>query len=300
MRGCLAFCGAFGTLGVVYAVAITQFYEEAISGSAIDGEAQGVARDLGATVYEVRLLLSSGAPAVMLVTDDKEQAVRVLAQLRGRGHEAVACDASAITPSGAMAQLRHFRLDDDAVVRQDGNGAEKDRLPYKSILALVRATSRVATETRTQESERKIAIATAVATGGLKLTKSVTRELVAVKEDRSQVLYLFRSDGEPPWLLREVGTDYTSLGDLLAPAQIENFRRTIEIIRERAPHAAYDESLIAAKKTGEQIRAIGANGKSIAVAAESGTDLLAHILVIALGHRLEREAGLMEETPIPT
>ncbi|MGH7281605.1 MAG: hypothetical protein ACRELY_08800 [Polyangiaceae bacterium] len=284
----------------MYAVAITHFYEEAITGAAIDGEAQSVARDLGATVYEVRLLLSSGAPAVILVTEDKEQAVRALSQLRGRGHEAVACDAAAITPSGAMPQLRHFRLTSDAVIRQDANGVDKDVLPYRSILALVRATSRVATEMRTQESERKIAIATAVATGGLKLTKSVTRELIAVKEDRSQVLYLFRSDGEPPWLLREVGTDYTSLGENLAPTQIENFRRTIETIRENAQHAAYDESLIAAKKTGEQIRAIGATGKSVAVAAESGTDLLAHILVIALGHRLEREAGLMDETPIPT
>ena len=70
----------------MYAVAITRFYDEAISGAAIDGEAQAIARDLGATVYDVRLLLSSGAPAVILVTDDKTEAIRVLGQLRGRGH----------------------------------------------------------------------------------------------------------------------------------------------------------------------------------------------------------------------
>ncbi|MEO8799550.1 MAG: hypothetical protein ABI551_16780 [Polyangiaceae bacterium] len=276
----------------MYAVAITHFYDEAIGGGAIDAEAQAIARDLGATVYEVRLLLSSGAPAVMLVTDDKENALRVLAQLRGRGHEAVACDAAAITPSGAMTQMRHFRLDPDAVVRLDTNGNDVGRLPYSALLALVRATSRVSTEQRTQESERKIAIASAIATGGLKLTKSVTREMITVKEERSQVLYLFRSDGEAPWMLREFGTDYTSLGAALAPAQFENFRHTIDVLRQRAPHAVYDESLIAAKKTGEQVRAIGANGKSIAVAAESATDLLAHIMVIAVGHRLERAAGL--------
>ena len=276
----------------MYAVAITHFFEDAVGAAAIDAEAQAIAQILGATVYEVRLLLSSGAPAVMLVTDGKEEAIHVLAQLRGRGHEAVACDAAAITPSGAMAQMRHFRLDDDAIVRLDTNGEETGRLPYASLLALVRATSRISTEQRTQESERKIAIASAIATGGLKLTKSVTREMVAVKEERSQVLYLFRSDGEPPWILREFGTDYTSLGAALAPAQFENFRRTVDLVRERAPHAVYDESLIAAKKTGEQVRAIGANGKSIAVAAESATDLLAHILVIAVGHRLEQAAGL--------
>lgn len=278
----------------MYAVAITRFYEEAISGAAIDGEAQAMARDLGGTVYEMRLLLSSGAPAVILVTDDKAQALRALAILRGRGHEAVACDASAITPAGAMMQMRHFRFEDGGIVKVDSEGEEVARLPFASLLALVRATHRVTTETRSQESERKIAIASAVATGGLKLTKSVTRELVAVKEERSQVLYLFRSDGEAPWILREVGTDYTSLGPDLAPTQIENFRRTIDRIRKSAPQAAYDESLIAARKTGEQVRAIGAAGKSVAVAAESATDLLAHILVIALGHRLEREAGLVE------
>ena len=277
----------------MYAVAITRFFEQAITGAAIDGEAQAIARDLGATVYEVRLLLSSGAPAVILVTDDKDQAIRALAQLRGRGHEAVACDAAAITPSGAMAQMRQFRLENDAVVRVDASGdPEANRLPYASMLALVRATYRVSTETRSEQSERKIAVATAIATGGLKLTKSVTRELVAVKEERSQVLYLFRSDGSPPWILREVGADYTSLGADRASTQIENFRRTIELLRKKAPHAIYDESLIAIKKAGEQVRAIGSGGKSIAVAAESGTDLLAHILVIAVGHRLEREAGL--------
>lgn len=278
---------------VVYAVAITRFHEEAIAGGAIDAEAQAIARDLGATVYEVRLLLSSGAPAVILVTDDKDEAIRVLGQLRGRGHGAVACDASAITPSGAMTQMRHFRLEDDAVVLVDSGAAKATaRLPYASLLALVRSTYRVSTETRTQESERKIAIAGAIITGGLKLTKSVTRELVSVKEERSQVLYLFRSDGGAPWLLREVGTDYTSLGDKRGPTQIENFRTTIDLLRKRAPHAVYDESLIAIKKAGEQVRAIGSGGKTISVAAESGTDLLAHILVIAVGHRLEREAGL--------
>ncbi len=276
----------------MYAVAITRFYDAAITGAAIDGEAQAIARDLSATVYEVRLLLSSGAPAVILVTEDKNEAIRALSQLRGRGHEAVACDASAITPSGAMPQMRHFRLENEAVVRLNSEDAEKDRMPYSSMLALVRATSRVTTETRSEQSERKIAVATAIATGGLKLTKSVTRELVAVKEERSQVLYLFRSDGSPPWILRENAADYTSLGAERASTQIENFRRTIELLRKKAPHAVYDESLIAIKKAGEQVRAIGSGGKSIAVAAESGTDLLAHILVIAVGHRLEREAGL--------
>ncbi len=276
----------------MYAVAITRFYDAAITGAAIDGEAQAIARDLSATVYEVRLLLSSGAPAVILVTEDKNEAIRALSQLRGRGHEAVACDAAAITPSGAMSQMRHFRLENDCVVRLDSDDVEKDRMPYSAMLALVRATSRVTTETRSEQSERKIAVATAIATGGLKLTKSVTREMVAVKEERSQVLYLFRSDGSPPWILRENGADYTSLGDQRASTQIENFRRTIELLRKKAPHAVYDESLIAIKKAGEQVRAIGSGGKSIAVAAESGTDLLAHILVIAVGHRLEREAGL--------
>lgn len=276
----------------MYAVAITRFYDAAITGAAIDGEAQAIARDLSATVYEVRLLLSSGAPAVILVTEDKNEAIRALSQLRGRGHEAVACDAAAITPSGAMSQMRHFRLENDCVVRLDGDDVEKDRMPYSAMLALVRATSRVTTETRSEQSERKIAVATAIATGGLKLTKSVTREITAVKEDRSQVLYIFRSDGSPPWILRESSTDYTSLGAERASTQIENFRRTIELLRKKAPHAVYDESLIAIKKAGEQVRAIGSGGKSIAVAAESGTDLLAHILVIAVGHRLEREAGL--------
>ena len=216
-------------------------------------------------------------PAIVLVSSDKDQVMRCLAALRGRGHEAVACDLDAIVPSSAMTSMKRFRLDADAIALQDA----PDRLPYSEIIALVRATHRHLSEARTQVDEKKVRPGAALATGGLVMTKTITREVVAQREDRTQVLYVFRTTGEP-WILRETGTDYTSLGDKRAPTQMENFRTTIQQIRERAAAHVYDERLVSARKASGQILSVGAGSSGFTASTEAGTDLLAHIIAIVI------------------
>lgn len=254
----------------MYAVAIAELK------TPLEQEVQALAADLGITAYEARLKLSTGMPAIVLTSQDKALAMQCLTSLRARGHDAIACDANAIVPNTAMTSLKRFRLEATCIAASDDT-----KLPYTSILALVRATHRLQSETRSTVEEKKFRPGAALVTGGLVMTKTITREIVAQKDERMQVLYIFRNDGEP-WILRESGTDYSSLAEKRAPTQIENFRATIELLRAYAPQAVYDERLVSARKASGQIVSVGAGGSGFSASTEPGTDLLAHLIALGI------------------
>jgi hypothetical protein len=235
--------------------------------AALSGPAEAalgpLAAGLGTTLYELKLLVNAGFPAVVLATVDgakASDAVRVVERL---GHAAVSCARADVVPSGRMTALRAFTFEAEGLRPSASSG---ELLPYGDIGAMLRATQRTTTETTEEVKERKLRPAMAVATGGLVLSKKTTREVTTRTEQREQVLYLFRRSGAPPWILRERSAHYGGLGPDLRPASAENFLTTIRRLRERAPAAAYDERLLA----GRPIR-------GVAEGAEA-TDILAHLL----------------------
>jgi len=161
-----------------------------------------------------------------------------------------------------MTALRDFQLEPDALVA-DTSG---ERLPYDDMLALLRASHRT-TSVRTEDvKERKFRPGMAIATGGLVLSKTTTREVTSRSETRQQVLYLFRRSGAVPMILRERGARYRGLGAELRPTSLENFATTIRRLRERAPRAFYDERLM----SGRPIRGV--------VEGIPAADILAYLL----------------------
>jgi hypothetical protein len=252
-------------------------------GGSIDGELAPLAADLGKTPYDARLLLAPGFPAIVLSTPDRDRALRTLASLRARGHEAAACDAAAIAASATMTSLRRFRLDEDAVAATDQQGA---RLPYDDILCLLRAWHGQRASSETETTERKLDVSRALVSGGFVMTKNVSRTVSAKSEAREDVLYIFRRSGQRPWILREGGTHYAGLGAVLAPTQRENFLATVKALRERARGAAYDERLAAVKKVPEKLSiSVSGDTSTIAASSEAGMDALAHMLALLYSRR---------------
>lgn len=261
----------------MYVVAIAEL------GTPVEAEAAALAGDLASTAYEQRLNLVAGLPAIVLATPDLERARALLRRLRARGHGAVAFDAAAIVGSGAMVPLRRCHLEPGGFAAEaptslgvpGAPGAITARLPFDDILALIRAIHRRRVETTVDVNERKFGLGRAVATGGLMLRKTVTREETRVTDERDQVLYVYRRSGEPPWLLRERTAGYGWLGDKLAPSSFQNFVATVALLRERAPSAVYDERLLAPRKP--LLFAAGAKDGS---STEPTSDLLAHLLAL--------------------
>jgi hypothetical protein len=226
-----------------------------------------LAVDLETTVYELKLALGAGFPAVVLATVDRARAEHAVSSILRQGLRAVMCDRTKITPSRSMTSLRDFHFEMDAVVASTTSG---ERLPYSDVLGLLRASHRTTSTSTEEVKERKLRPGMAIATGGLIMSKKTTREVTTKTETREQVLYLFRKSGAPPWILRERGARYTGLGSDLRPTSLENFGSALRRFRELAPLAFYDERLM----TGRSIRGV-AEGIDAA-------DILAYLLADAL------------------
>jgi hypothetical protein len=230
---------------------------------AFEAAIRPLAESLGTTAYELKLVLNAGLPAVVLATVDPARAASAVSTIRRAGHVAVSCDRAECTPSAQMTPLRDFRLDADGI---QPNADSSAHLPYARIGAMLRATHRRTIETTQKVEERKLRPGMAVLTGGLVMSKKTSREVTTQTHERDQVLYLFRADGQPAWILRERQAHYSGLGDSLRPTSLENFQTTVRMLRERSPSAAYDERLM----SGRPIRGV-ADGSD-------ATDLLAHLL----------------------
>jgi hypothetical protein len=221
-----------------------------------------LATELGTTLYELKLTLGAGLPAVVLATVDATLAASASSAIEAHGHVAELCDRRDVVASDTMTALRDFQLEPDALVAS----ASGERLPYDDLLALLRASHRTVTTKTEDVKERKFRPGMAIATGGLVLSKTTTHEVTSRSETRQQVLYLFRRSGAAPMILRERTARYMGLGADLRPTSLENFATTLRLLRERAPGAFYDERLM----SGRPIRGV-AEGIPAA-------DILAHLL----------------------
>ncbi len=202
----------------------------------LEVEAKALASDLGSTPYEVRLKLTAGLPAIVLSTVDDTAAANLLGKLRARGHQALLVHAGSIVAASEMIIMRSFELTPEALVQGDAE------LPWSEIRALVRARHLHQHDTTEKVKEKKFDLGRAVASGGLIMRKTTTRDVTTHHENTEQVLYIFH--GGTPWLLRQERANYSGLGPLLAATSILNFGIAVQEFRRRAPGAKFDDSLI--------------------------------------------------------
>lgn len=251
--------------------------------ASIDAEAPLLARDLGVSAYDARLLLAPGFPAIVRAAGEREVAVQLATALRARGHEVAAVDASAIASSASMQEVREFRLDEGALVSLHASGDAS--LPFDDIACILHAWHARRLDESGETTARKFDAVRAIASGGLMMTKKTTTSISAKSEAREDVLYLFRRSEEAPWIVRETRAKYGGLGKM-APSQRENFVELVKRLRASAHAATYDARLLAMKRIPETMTLNLANGTStIAASSEAGMDALAHMLALLLSRR---------------
>ena len=245
----------------------------------LEDEAVALAADMGTTPYDARIALNGGLPTILLTTIERDRAARVLEGIERRGNGAMVVDSDTVVPNAEMTALRRFRFEPGAVMADERPDVS---LPYKEVFALLRASHRVITETRTETSRSQFSAARTIATGGLATSRKVKTETTSNLEEKEQVLYLFRRGGETPWILREMSTNYSGLGSALGHSRAQNFGHTVRMLRAQMPMAAYDERLLAAKRIPQHIAIRGTleGGRSTSASSDAGVDLLAHILGI--------------------
>jgi hypothetical protein len=245
----------------LFAVAIIELATSA------EAEASVLAQELRANAYDLRLRLSGILPAVVVMTPDTNEAEAVLRAVRLRGHSAVACDLKCLVPSTSMVSVHHFALDDAGMRADVGAG---DVLPYGAIQALVHAAHpelhRMLGYEHVYVSPRQGA---------------VRRETMTSEHDASQSLYIFRADGETPWIMREREAHYSALGHACGPVQHQNFLAAIRALRARAPNAYFDDRLALHPRSPEHFTlSLGRPDGGALPWADHGADLAAHLLAL--------------------
>jgi len=246
-------------------------------GRSVEEEAPRLAEDLGLTTYETAVMLRAPMPVIVLRSEDRARALRVLDKLRSRGHDAVTCELDAVVSSDDMFRPRAFRFDAGDFVGI-GHGEER-RLPLADVFALIRANHVTRTEDTVVDRQRRISLGRGALTGGLLMTKTTTTESRRVTSERESVLYVFRSDA-PPWLLASTELRYDRLAEGMRISRMQNFEVLIDTLRARTPSAAFDARLLAVRAS---TTVVAASPTHLATSSSGALDVLAHVVAIALG-----------------
>src|SRR5215470_13484306 len=85
-------------------------------GSSKDANLGPLAAELGTTMYELRLLLNAGLPAVVVATVDAARARAAEMAVRRHGHAVVACDRASVVSSREMTALADFAFTGSGIV----------------------------------------------------------------------------------------------------------------------------------------------------------------------------------------
>ena len=235
-------------------------------------EAQPLAELLGVAAYDVKLWLGGALPRVVTQTASREEADAVAQAIRARGHGVLVADASTIV-TGDVIAVKRLAIDDTSIGRAE---APDERLPYGSMGALVHVANRTDVEHVTREKDL---VSDAAAS---RRPQTVVRERTTHSHTMEHVLYVFPVDALRPWVIDESRTRYVGLGAAMKPTAHENFFTTIQLLRERAQSAPYDDRFVAAPRVVHRVvRTTTARGTAPEIDAEHG-DPSVHLLALWL------------------
>jgi len=236
---------------------------------------QAVAAALGITAFEVRQRMIGGGPAVAASFADPQRAQELAAQLKQAGVAALVVDAAQVRSAPGHCAVRRFELADGAlrIESADGRRAEIAYGEIRLLLPGIRISGQ--TELKTV-SERKLSLGRTLLSGGIPLSKTVTRQEEVTTEERTRHLFLFAT-GRPQVVFRQSGMSYDGFGAAMKLSQELNFSFLISELRRLAPRALYDDRLL--NRLG-QVRLLGP-----AQSPEANLDLAAEILGRCLADR---------------
>ncbi len=162
---------------------------------------------------------------------------------------------------------------------------------WPEVLAILRGARASRTEAERTEKSRSFSIGTAVATGGLKLTRTSTKTVRSSEESIEQVILVYARDGRAA-TLAESALDFSCLGAGMQPSSTGNMLELSRRLREKARSAFYDERLMRLGRRPLPFVAAGESGSVTPTRTTTRTDTsgsldtLAEVMRQALGEGL--------------
>lgn len=205
-----------------------------------DEAARAVAAATGLTLAEVRMRLAPEPPA-LVARLEPDAAALLVGALRKAGLAAVAVDVRCPTDRDRTV-VRSFAIDDGGLTLTPVGGAPVV-LAWPEVRTILRGLRASRAEVERTEKSRRFSVGTAVATGGLKLTRTSTKTVRSSEETTEQVILLYARDGRAA-TLAEGQLEFTCLGAGMQPTSTGNMGELARRLREKARSAFYDERLL--------------------------------------------------------
>ena len=194
----------------------------------------------GLTLAECRTRLSPELPALVARLEGTA-ADALVSSLRSAGLAALAIDAQVPTDT-ARTLARQVAFTPDAVTFTPRFG-EPMEIAWPDVLAVLRGSRESRADVERTEKSRSLSLGMAVATGGLKVTRTSTQTFHSSDSSIQQLILVYARDGRAAALV-EGQVDFTCLGADLQPSSTANMVALDRRLRERASHAFHDDRLL--------------------------------------------------------
>ncbi len=205
-----------------------------------DEAARALAEASGAALAEARMRLAPEPPA-LLARLAPDRAASLVAALRRAGLAALAVD-DHIPTDADRTVARTCSLGEEGLVVAPRSGAALE-VAWPEVLAVLRGMRASRIEVERTEKSKRFSLGTAVATGGLLLTRTAQTTQRSSSEATEQVVLVFTRDGRAA-VLSEHELNFSCLGPGMQPSSTANVVELARRLRERAKGAFHDDRLL--------------------------------------------------------
>jgi hypothetical protein len=195
---------------------------------------------LGVTLAEARMRMAPEPPA-LIARLEPDAAARLTDTLRQVGVAALSMDEHAPADRDRIV-ARSFALVDGSATFTTRGGASVE-VGWRDIVAVLRGLRAARVEEERSAKSKSFSVATALATGGLKMTRTSTKTTRSSEESSEHVVLLYPRKGQTV-LLSERQLDFACLGPGIQPSSTANIAELARRVRQHANGAFYDDRLL--------------------------------------------------------
>jgi hypothetical protein len=251
--------------------------------------ARAVADATGLTLAEARMRLAPEPPA-LLARLEPDRARLLVGALRAAGLAAVAVDVRCPTDRDRIV-ARSFAVDEGGLTLTP-RGGDPAVFEWGEVTALLRGSRASRSEVARTEKSQRLSIGTAIATGGLKLTRTSTEVVRSSEESIEQVILVYARDGRAA-TLAESQLEFTCLGAGMQASGTGNMGELARRLRDRATGAFYDERLLRLGRRALPFLPTGDSGSRTSTTATTRTDTTGSLDTLAEVMRQALAEGLL-------
>jgi hypothetical protein len=254
-----------------------------------DEAAKALAEAAGLVPAEARMRLAP-EPPTLLARLEPGPAAALVASLRKAGLAALAVDVAC--PTDRDRTLVHtFSLDGASLTFTPSFG-DSLSLPFSDVLAILRGARASRADVERREKSKSFSPGTAIATGGLLLTRTSTRTVRSSEEATEQVILVYGRDGRAA-VLAERELAFACLGPGMQPSSTGNMVELARRLREGARGAFYDERLLRLGRRPLPFLAGGESRVQTSAMVKTSTDTSGSLDVLAEVMRQALVEGLL-------